>query len=184
MTRLVAVDPGTKNCGVAVYDTRAQQFVGGGVFPLPGDTHLQVADRVRAFIDTNPGLFQDMDELVVEAQISQWTPAGGPRILPSYGVMVAFHCFYLGMCTILRPGDVKKWAKIQVKGRMTAAQRYAMNKSRAVEHVASLMTADTHRYPPEMVAYWDGLSKKDDFADAILLALYYLTKRAPSAADR
>ena len=87
---VVAIDPGTKNLGWAVYDTTKCHFLSFGRYNLikdhPKAKQTKYAYLVRQFVEASKDVFEMADAICVEIQMQAKMKV----------IATAFQCFFWG----------------------------------------------------------------------------------------
>jgi len=156
---ICAIDPGIKNLGWAIFDTGTNSFKSFGQYNLlknqPKDKHTKYTFLVKTFIDAAHEVFHSVDLVCIEIQM-----------VAKYKVIAAaFECFFWGKSKMVSPRSVRCHFDISMGN-------YAKNKKASVNIIQSLNipTSDKQRF--------ENIDKKkrDDVADAMLIALYWFEK--------
>jgi Holliday junction resolvasome RuvABC endonuclease subunit len=164
---ILSIDPGLKNLGWAVYDTDAGSFKSFGRYNLlkdqPKEKHTKYTYLVKSFIDASKQVFASADLVCIEIQMSAKFKV----------IAAAFECFMWGKSIMVSPRSVRCHFKISMGN-------YAKNKKASVEIVPSLPISTLNK---QWFERFD-LNKRDDIADAILLALFSAYKQSETCAPR
>ena len=155
---IFAVDPGTRNMGYACYDTDKRGFITFGKFDMQKDVKkknkTKYALLTRRFCDAMHDYINMSDAIIIEAQMQAKMKM----------IQTALQCFHWDKSHVIGPLAVRKFFKISMND-------YNKNK-RASEKLANIMVK---RGPEkELLEKFD---KKDDVADAIILARYWEYKQ-------
>jgi len=172
---LVAIDVGVKNLGICVYDYRSREFVLWDNVSLlrctlprgymPTSTYLVHA--VHEFVRKHDRYFAGAWQVVVEKQMF-----GSPRV-----VEAILHTLCYDRCTVVPARAVKLHFG-------TGTKTYADNKRKAVECAERYADANADRFADGLLTTFNTAKKRDDMADALLLAVYYtLTYSDPPTGD-
>jgi len=158
---VIAIDPGLRNLGWAVYDTNKCHFISFGRYDLlkdqPKAKHTKYTFLVKAFIDASADVFQLADAVCIEIQMAA-----------KYKVIAAaFECFFWGISHMVSPRSVRCHFNI-------STGNYAKNKKASIEIVPSLSISSINK---QWFERFDK-KKRDDVADAMLIALYWTEKNA------
>ena len=156
---IVAIDPGLRNLGWSVYDTNKEMFISFGRYDLlkdqPKSKHTKYPDLVRDFVDASRDVFEAADAVTIEIQMAAKFKV----------IQTAFQCFFWDKAHLISPRSVRCHFKI-------STGNYAKNKKASVRKIAELDIPHKNKMWFERFEK----SKKDDVADAILIALYYAQK--------
>lgn len=156
---IVAIDPGIRNLGWSVYDTVKESFVSFGRYDLlkdqPKAKHTKYPDLVRDFIDASKDVFNLADAITIEIQM----------VAKFKVIQTAFQCFFWDKSHLISPRSVRCHFDI-------STGNYAKNKKASVNKILEL---DIPTKNKQWFERFDK-SKRDDVADAILIALYYAQK--------
>lgn len=156
---VVAIDPGIRNLGWAVYNTTTACFISFGRYDLlkdqPKNLHTKYAHLVRSFVDASSDVFAMADAVAIEIQMTAKFKV----------IATAFQCFFWGKSYRVSPRSVRCHFKI-------STGNYAKNKKASIELIPSL------DIPAKNKAWYSAMdkNKRDDVADAMLLALYWSCK--------
>lgn len=161
---VIGIDPGIKNLGWSVYDTEKCHFLSFGRYDLtkdqPKTKHTKYADLVKDFIDASKEVFEMADAVAIEMQM-----------MARFKVIeTAFQCFFYEKAHRVSMRSVRCHFDISTK-------KYSTNKKASIEIVPSLQISSQNK---RWFASFDK-KKRDDVADAMLLALYWAEKKAPGA---
>ena len=81
---VVAIDPGLRNLGWSLYDTRKKMFLNFGRYDLlegqPKKMHTKYAHLVKTFVDASKAVFDMADAVCIEIQITMVIPATLRRV--------------------------------------------------------------------------------------------------------
>ncbi len=156
---IVAIDPGLRNLGWSVYDTVKEMFISFGRYDLlkdqPKSKHTKYPDLVRDFVDASRDVFEAADAVTIEIQMAAKFKV----------IQTAFQCFFWDKAHLISPRSVRCHFKI-------STGNYAKNKKASVRKIAELDIPHKNKMWFERFEK----SKRDDVADAILIALYYAQK--------
>lgn len=156
---IVAIDPGLKNLGWSVYDTAKEVFVSFGRYNLlkdqPKSKRTKYADLVHDFVSASKDVFDAADAVVIEIQM----------VAKFKVIQTAFQCFFWDKSHLISMRSVRCHFDI-------STGNYAKNKKASVRKIAEL------DIPHKNKVWFERFdkSKRDDVADAILIALYYAQK--------
>ena len=157
---IVAIDPGLKNLGWAVFNTTANRFVSFGRYDLtkdqPKKLKTKYVELVRAFVDASKDVFEMADLVLIEIQM----------VAKFKVIATAFQCFFWGKSEMVSPRSVRCHFKI-------STGNYAKNKKASVAIIPTLpISAQNKRWFQSFEK-----KKRDDVADAMLIALYWAQKK-------
>jgi Holliday junction resolvasome RuvABC endonuclease subunit len=156
---IVGIDPGIRNLGFAVYDTEAKCFSAFGKIDLTENVDKKMktkyAQLVKTVIDSRPDIFGHFDRIVIEIQM----------VAKFKTIATAFQCFFWGKSHLISPRAVRCHFGI-------STGNYKLNKKASIDIFHTLPISreniDLFLSFPE--------KKKDDVADASLLALFAAQK--------
>lgn len=164
---VIGIDPGIKNLGWSVYDTEKCHFLSFGRYDLtkdqPKTKHTKYADLVKDFIDASRDVFAMADAVAIEIQM----------IAKMKVIETAFQCFFYEKAHRVSMRSVRCHFDISTK-------KYSTNKKASIEIVPSLQISSQNK---RWFASFDK-KKRDDVADAMLLALYWAQVKAPGASPK
>lgn len=153
----IAIDVGIKNLGFCVYDIEQGCVVDwrnvslcNGHRYVPGDN----VSIVMQFIRDNGAWFQHCNKLIIEKQIRC-----NMRIIES-----VFHTLFYDKAVLVHARNVKMHFG-------TSCCNYKENKRKAIEFVNANLSAFVT--DASLKQAYEGATKKDDMADALLLIHYY-----------
>ena len=166
MMIIVAIDPGTKNLGWAVYDTSKCHFLSFGRYDLTKDQpkakKTKYAYLVRQFIEASQHVFDMADAVCIEIQMQAKMKV----------IATAFQCFFWDKAHKVSPRSVRTHFDISTK-------KYSTNKKASVDLIPKLSDTQISLQNKHWFARFDK-KKRDDVADAMLIALYWYEKKASS----
>ena len=161
---VIGIDPGIRNLGWSVYDTSAGHFLSFGRYDLlkdqPKAKHTKYAYLVKCFVDASKDVFDKADAVCIEIQM-----------MAKFKVIAtAFQCFFWEKSHEVSPRSVRCHFDISTKN-------YAKNKKASVDIVPSLSISTQNKH------WFQRFDKKkrDDVADAMLIALYWTEVKSPDA---
>jgi len=151
---IFAVDPGVRNMGFACYDTEKRVFLTFGKYDMQNGLRkvdkTKYAMLTKRFCEAMAGLLEKSDVVLIEAQMQAKMKM----------VQTALQCFYWDKSVVIGPLAVRKFFGISMSN-------YRLNKKTSVALAPLLIrTAKEKRL-------MDSFDKKDDVADAIILARYW-----------
>lgn len=148
-----AVDPGVKNMGYACYDTKENKFIAYGKFDMRNGVkrveRTKYAYLTKRFCDAFQTLLKRADIVLIEAQMQAKMKV----------IQTAMQCFFWEKSKIIGPLAVRRFFNI-------STSNYKLNKKKSIELVQTLVPEALERF-----------KKKDDVADAIILAKYWDLKQ-------
>ncbi len=151
---IFAVDPGVKNMGYACYDTERNGFITFGKFDMQtgvkSKEKTKYALLTKRFCDEMSDYLNKADVVLIEAQMQAKMKM----------IQTAMQCFYWDKSHVIGPLAVRKFFGISMSN-------YAKNKRTSVE--LSVKLIHTLNEKKLMASF----AKKDDVADAIILARYW-----------
>jgi hypothetical protein len=161
---VIGIDPGIKNLGWSVYDTEKCHFLSFGRYDLtkdqPKNKHTKYADLVKEFVNASKSVFDMADAIAIEIQM----------IAKMKVIETAFQCFFYEKAHRVSMRSVRCHFDISTK-------KYSTNKKASIEIVPSLPISSQNK---NWFAHFDK-KKRDDVADAMLLALYWVQVKSPDA---
>ena len=150
--RIFAVDPGTRHLGWAIYDTCTESYDTFGVFDLQAGVHrtmkTKYAHLVYNFCTQKKELMHGCDVIAIEIQMQAKMKV----------VATALQCFFWNKHRMVSPLSVRKFFNI-------SHANYRKNKKASIAFAQELVRG---RQKKILNAY----KKKDDVADALILAKY------------
>lgn len=156
---IVAIDPGLRNLGWSVYDTTRESFISFGRYDLlkdqPKNKHTKYPDLVHDFIRASKDVFDTADAVTIEIQM----------VAKFKVIQTAFQCFFWDKAHLISPRSVRCHFDI-------STGNYAKNKKASVNKILELDIPSKNKVWFERFEK----TKRDDVADAILIALYYAQK--------
>lgn len=164
---VVGIDPGIKNLGWSVYDTEKCHFLSFGRYDLtkdqPKNKWTKYADLVHDFIEASRHVFDMADAICIEMQM----------IAKMKVIETAFQCFFYEKAHRVSMRSVRCHFNI-------STGKYSSNKKASVNVVPSLPISSQNKH------WFSSFDKKkrDDVADAMLIALFWSLKKAPGANPR
>ena len=159
---VVAIDPGLRNLGWSLYDTKKEIFLNFGRYDLyegqPKVMHTKYAQLVKTFVDASKSVFDMADAVCIEIQMTAKFKV----------IATAFQCFFWEKAHLVSPKSVRHHFQI-------STGNYAKNKK------ASIAIIPTLSIPAANKKFFETFDKKkrDDVADAMLIALYWANVKAP-----
>jgi hypothetical protein len=151
---IFAIDPGVRNMGYSCYDTSKRAFITFGKWDMHEGVKrvekTKYALLTKRFCDAMSGLLKMADVILIEAQMQAKMKM----------VQTAVQCFYWDKSHVIGPLAVRKFFGISMSN-------YRLNKKTSVELAPLLIRTKKEK------ALMDTFKKKDDVADAIILARYW-----------
>ncbi len=151
---IFAVDPGVKNMGYACYDTERRTFLTFGKFDMLENVRsvekTKYAFLARRFCESMKVLLDRCDVLVIEAQMQAKMKV----------IQTAIQCFYWSKSVVVGPLAVRNFFGISMSN-------YRLNKKTSIELAPFLIRTKAEN------TLMNSFKKKDDVADAIILARYW-----------
>jgi hypothetical protein len=160
MSYVVSIDVGVKNVGICVFDFRSCKVVcwentnlvsSGRYMPSQNVTY------VMEFIKKYKTYFDDALTVLLERQMRC-----NMRIIESI-----IHALHHNKAIVISPRAVKMHYDISTRN-------YKNNKERAVEWVDKFVVSNASAFESKLVLQYEAARKKDDYADALMMLLYYL----------
>lgn len=158
---VVAVDVGVKNLAICILDLTTQKVIHWHVGSLVPDgkrymPHQNVA-YVRDWLTAWKGYFDNALAVVVERQMRC-----NMRIIES---LIQFA--YYDKCIVINARSVKLHYGLSMRN-------YRQNKNKAVEWATDFMAKNPQVFDITPTEVFRNSVKKDDYADSLLLVMYYL----------
>ena len=151
---IFAVDPGVKNMGYACYDTDRRAFITFGKYDMQTGVKSREKTKyallTKRFCDEMKDYLKKADVVLIEAQMQAKMKM----------IQTAMQCFYWDKSHVIGPLAVRKFFGISMSN-------YAKNKRTSVELSVKLIHTLNEK---KLMRSFD---KKDDVADAIILARYW-----------
>jgi hypothetical protein len=161
---VIGIDPGIKNLGWSVYDTEKCHFLSFGRYNLTKDhpkaDHTKYADLVASFIQKSKHVFDMADAVCIEMQM----------IAKMKVIETAFYCFFHEKAHRVSMRSVRCHFEISTK-------KYKTNKKASIDVVPALPISSQNK---QWFARFDK-KKRDDVADAMLIALWWAVVKSPDA---
>jgi hypothetical protein len=160
MSYVVSIDVGVKNLGICVFDFSSSKFVCWKNCSLVNSGRYMPSENVkyiRAFIKEHAQYLDNSVAVLIERQMRC-----NMRIIES-----VLHALYYDNCIIIQPRAVKMHYDLGTKN-------YRHNKEKAVNWVKEFVRANRSAFTATTVQAFEKATKKDDFADALIMVLYYL----------
>lgn len=158
---VVAIDVGVKNLAICVYDLEQQKVVKWHVGSLvPDGKRYMPYQNVTYFVNWLYGwtwYFENAYAVIVERQMRC-----NMRIIESL-----LQYAYYSRCHVINARSVKLHYGLSMRN-------YRLNKVKAVEWAVDFMAKNPQAFDPEPTEVFRSSAKKDDYADSLLLAMYYL----------
>lgn len=149
--RIVSIDPGTVNCGYAVWENG--KFIDFGSFNLlemvPKKKKTDYPYIVSVFIQKT-GLFDGADVILVENQMQARMKM----------IACALRCFFWNKAVMIAPQSVRRHFKI-------SHSDYRKNKKDSKQFVHKFLTSEQSSKVKDS-------KKQDDIADAVIQLQYYV----------
>ena len=151
---IFAVDPGVKNMGYACYDTERKGFITFGKFDMQtgvkSKEKTKYALLTKRFCDAMEDYLKMADVVLIEAQMQAKMKM----------IQTAMQCFYWDKSHVIGPLAVRKFFGISMSN-------YSKNKRTSVILSGQLIHSIKEKH------LMSSFEKKDDVADAIILARYW-----------
>ena len=151
---IVAIDPGLVNLGYAVYDSDKKVFVTFGKYALkkdiPKKKQSDYAYLVKSFVERSQKILASADIIAIEIQMQARMKV----------IATALRCFYWTKAEMVSPLKVRRFFDI-------SCANYAKNKRASIKLAPKLLST------PQELHRFDSYAKKDDVADAIILARFW-----------
>jgi Holliday junction resolvasome RuvABC endonuclease subunit len=151
--RIVGIDPGLRNFGYAIVDNgELVEFDSICIWDMvPKNKRKDYAYIARTLVD-NTSIFDNCDVVLIERQMQSRMKL----------IACALRCFFWEKSYMLAPIRVKKHFKISMSD-------YKKNKKASIQLVPKFFTT-------EQLERFQKHKKKDDIADAVLMAMYWHQK--------
>ena len=151
---IVAIDPGIVNLGYAVYDTEQKKFVTFGKYALkkdiPKKKHTDYAFLAKSFVERSQNILATADIIAIEIQMQARMKV----------IATALRCFFWNKAEMVSPLKVRKFFGI-------SCANYSKNKRASIRIAPKLLSG------PKELHRLNSFAKKDDVADAIILAKFW-----------
>lgn len=156
---IVGIDPGVRNLGFAIYNTETNSFLNFGKIDLTENVDKKMktkyAQLVKNTIEKRGDIFGNFDHISIEIQM----------IAKMKTVATAFQCFFWGKSHLISPLALRRHFNI-------STGNYKNNKQASIKMIPNLPISQANidlfnSYPA---------NKKDDVADAMLIALFHAQK--------
>ena len=152
--RIVSIDPGTVNCGYAVWENG--KYVDFGSYNLlemvPKNKKTDYPFIVKTFIEKT-GLFEKADVVLIENQMQARMKM----------IACSLRCFFWGKSVPIAPQSVQRYFKI-------SNSNYRQNKKDSKAFVHKFLSTEQSNKVRES-------KKQDDISDAVIQLQYYVEKR-------
>ncbi len=152
--KLVSIDVGLKNLSICVYQDKV--LVQFGIYNLleyvPKKYKTDYSYMVYHFIKKRGEIFNKIDVLLIENQMSAKFKV----------IQHSFRCFFFEKAVKVSPLAVRKFFKI-------SCSDYRKNKKASIQFVQQFLSS-------KQMEQFKQSKKKDDIADCIIIAQYYLQK--------
>ena len=156
---ICGIDVGIKNLSICVYDLRSQQVVywhSGAI--VDGAYHAtQTVTYLWRWIERHSCYLDNAVQVIVERQMRC-----NMRIIES---LLHYHCF--NRCIVVSPKAVKQHYSLSMRN-------YRLNKQRAIQWACDWMSLHPEAFTPMCTETFRSSKKKDDYADSLLLVIFYL----------
>lgn len=151
--KIVSIDPGTRNCGVCVWEDGAITHFGSyDLFGyVSGKEKTDYPTMAKNFVDRS-GLFTGVDKVLIENQIQARMKM----------LACAWRCFFWGKSVRVSPLAVRNFFKISTSD-------YRKNKAASKAFVHNFLSEKQRQ---QLLTS----KKKDDIADAIIQLFWYVKK--------
>lgn len=150
---IVAIDPGITNMGYAVYDTKKQEFITFGKYELknniPKKKQSDYAFLAHSFVEKSQHFLVQADVIAIEIQMQARMKV----------IATALRCFFWRKAEMVSPLKVRRFFDI-------SCSNYSKNKRASIRLAPKLLK-------PKDLEHFDRFAKKDDVADAIILARFW-----------
>lgn len=161
MSYVIAIDVGIKNLGLCIFDFRvAKVVVWDNVSLTPNGRYIPAhnVQYVRTFVDKYKDYFIDASNVIIERQMRC-----NMRIIEA-----VLQCMFFERCIIVAPKSIKAHYNI-------GTRNYRANKQKAVQWAKQFAAVNPQAFwdNSQLVRFRD-TNKQDDFADSLLLVMYFL----------
>lgn len=161
MSYVISVDVGVKNLAICIYDVETQKVINWHVGPLveAGKIYLphQNVTYVMEWLKNWKGYFDNALCVLVERQMRC-----NMRIIESL-IQFAFY----DKCHVINARSCKLHYGLSMRN-------YRLNKSKAVEWASEFIAQNPNAFETQCINMYNASQKKDDYADSLLLVMYYL----------
>lgn len=160
MNYVVAIDVGVKNLGLCVYDLVRNKITHWEVVSLvPNGTYhpYRNVDYIRDFIHKFTVFFDNAYRILIERQMRC-----NMRIIES-----VLHSLFYDKVTIINARSVKLHYDLGMRN-------YRANKQKAVAWAEEFVQSNRSAFDDGALKNWKQKGKRDDLADSLSMAMYYL----------
>lgn len=159
MSLVVAIDVGVKNLAICAYDFLTSQVVHWDNVSLTQGKYVPMLNvqYVRDFVKAHERLFYNAAAVVIERQMRC-----NMRIIEA-----CLHTMFFDRCTVISAKAVKMHYGLSTRN-------YKGNKAKAVDWARMFVATNASAITESCAQTFIAASKKDDLADALVLAMYYL----------
>lgn len=163
---VTAIDVGVRNLAICVYDLRTQQVCYWHVGSIvDGKYHpYQTVTLVKTWLDRHSKYFDNSVKVIVERQMRC-----NMRIIES---LIQFATY--SKCEVISARSVKAHYGLSMRN-------YRLNKQKAIQFVTDYMARHPGAFSPTCTETFRTSNKKDDYADSLLLCLFFLDTYSISA---
>ena len=152
--KIVAVDPGKRHLGLAIYkDSKLVHFDSYDLYEyVKKSKRTDYSYVIHQFIEKSPQIFENMDILLIENQMKS-----------CYRVISAsFRCFFFKQAIKVSPLSVRRYFNI-------SHSNYKKNKKASIAFVKQFLSKS-------QLKKFEASKKQDDMADAIIMVQWYMQK--------
>jgi hypothetical protein len=160
MRFVIAIDVGVRNLGLCIFDFQLSKFVlWDNVSLVPNGKYIPSnnVQYVHDFLKRYEVFFDEVACVLIERQMRC-----NMRIIES-----VIHALHFDKTIVINARAVKAHYGISMRN-------YRLNKQKAVEWASNFVAANKRAFAIGAVDKFEIRSKRDDFADSLLLVLYYL----------
>ena len=157
MTIVVGLDPGLRHMGWSVFDTEKKEFISFGCYDMmkgqPKTMKTKYEELVYSFCQNSQSVLETADIICIERQM----------VAKFKVIACSLRCFNWEKAVMVSPRSMRVHFKI-------STGKYSTNKKASIDIIPKLKISDKNKDWFRLLAK----SKKDDIADAMLLALYWV----------
>lgn len=157
MTIVVGLDPGLKHLGWSVFDTEKKEFLSFGCYDMmkgqPKTMKTKYEELVYSFCQNSLDVLEKADIICIERQM----------VAKFKVIACSLRCFNWEKAVMVSPRSMRVHFNI-------STGKYSTNKKASIDIIPKLKISERNKDWFRLLAK----SKKDDIADAMLMALYWV----------